>query len=259
MNEGAWQEAIWLKKIIKAAIKEVYNIVTELKKQESTNSKSIEDNAKTYRDEIMTGLEGVQNLFKSSGEATLEPSQALAGMTYWDGTQLKTGLMAERAGTTVEATIVSQNDTETYVNIPEEGHYDEKSKILISNSSLNITYNAGYNTGYNAGYSASGGNSLTMSVYGYVTVHAAGTEATMNGKTTIDNSSGVFKSVTVNAINLPWSGLTFYINGTAVSAGSTVSVSAGNIICSFSCTAKSGTSGYATTTYYGTANITLYK
>lgn len=141
MNEGNWTEAIWLKNIIKAAIKEVYNIVAEVKKQESTNSQSLETNAKTYRDEIMTGLEGVQNLFKSSGNATLSPSQALAGKTYWNGTVLKTGTMSNKAGTTVKATTKTDDGTNMYLNIPVAGYYDTNSKIYTADR--NIVYDLG--------------------------------------------------------------------------------------------------------------------
>ena len=44
--------------------------------------------------------------------------------------------MGNKAGTTVEASAVTQDDTNTYFNVPAAGYYDTNSKVYTLNSNL---------------------------------------------------------------------------------------------------------------------------
>lgn len=70
------------------------------------------------------------------GNAAL--TNVLAGKTFSSETAGvgKTGKMANKAGTTVKASAVSQDDNNTYLTIPAAGYYDEKSKVYTENSNL---------------------------------------------------------------------------------------------------------------------------
>ena len=65
-------------------------------------------------------------------------TNVLAGKTFSSETAGvgKTGKMANKAGTTVKASAVSQDDNNTYLTIPAAGYYDEKSKVYTENSNL---------------------------------------------------------------------------------------------------------------------------
>ncbi|MCM1220435.1 MAG: hypothetical protein NC548_38715, partial [Lachnospiraceae bacterium] len=97
---------------------------------------------KKNQDELLvkmdTKLESIQNLFKTSAEATVSPSDILEGQTAYNGTALITGSMKDRRGTTVTATAVAQDDEYTYLSLPETGCYDENSKVRAINSDLHI-------------------------------------------------------------------------------------------------------------------------
>ena len=49
---------------------------------------------------------------------------------------LITGAMVDNAGVTVDAEQVTQDDTYTYFSIPQDGHYDQDSKVRTINSNL---------------------------------------------------------------------------------------------------------------------------
>lgn len=70
------------------------------------------------------------------GNAAL--TNVLAGKTFSSETAGvdKTGTMANKTGTTVKASAVSQDDNNTYLTIPAAGYYDEKSKVYTENSNL---------------------------------------------------------------------------------------------------------------------------
>ena len=70
------------------------------------------------------------------GNAAL--TNVLAGKTFSSATAGvdKTGTMANKEGTTVKASAVSQDDNNTYLTIPAAGYYDEKSKVYTENSNL---------------------------------------------------------------------------------------------------------------------------
>ena len=75
------------------------------------------------------------------GNAAL--TNVLAGKTFSSETAGvgKTGTMANKAGTTVKASAVSQDDNNTYLTIPAAGYYDTTSKVYTENSNLgNLVY-----------------------------------------------------------------------------------------------------------------------
>lgn len=76
------------------------------------------------------------NSLASQTDGTATAAQILSGKTaYVDGKKV-TGSMGNKAGTTVEASAVTQDDTNTYFNVP-AGFYDANSKVYTPNSNLN--------------------------------------------------------------------------------------------------------------------------
>lgn len=75
------------------------------------------------------------NSLESQTDGTATAAQILSGKTaYVDGKKV-TGSMGNKAGTTVEASAVTQDDTNTYFNVP-AGFYDANSKVYTPNSNL---------------------------------------------------------------------------------------------------------------------------
>lgn len=70
------------------------------------------------------------------GNAAL--THVLTGKTFSSATAGvdKTGTMANKAGTTVKASAISQDDNNTYLTIPAAGYYDVTSKVYTENSNL---------------------------------------------------------------------------------------------------------------------------
>ena len=76
------------------------------------------------------------NSLASQTDGTATAAQILSGKTaYVDGKKV-TGSMGNKAGTTVEASAVTQDDTNTYFNVPIAGYYDTNSKVYTPNSNL---------------------------------------------------------------------------------------------------------------------------
>lgn len=91
------------------------------------------------------------------GNAAL--THVLTGKTFSSATAGvdKTGTMANKAGTTVKASAISQDDNNTYLTIPAAGYYDVTSKVYTENSNLSRDfdyYEFNAKTGYilNLGY-----------------------------------------------------------------------------------------------------------
>lgn len=86
------------------------------------------------------------------GNAAL--TNVLAGKTFSSETAGvgKTGKMANKAGTMVKASAVSQDDNNTYLTIPAAGYYDEKSKVYTENSNLKSLKIVQFETGGNGDY-----------------------------------------------------------------------------------------------------------
>ena len=68
--------------------------------------------------------------------ATAVATKLLAGLTAWVNGNKITGTMANKAGTTVKAAAVTQDDNNTYFAIPAAGYYDTASKVYTENSNL---------------------------------------------------------------------------------------------------------------------------
>lgn len=71
--------------------------------------------------------------------ATAVATKLLAGLTAWVNGNKITGTMANKAGTTVKAAAVTQDDNNTYFAIPAAGYYDTASKVYTENSNLGKT------------------------------------------------------------------------------------------------------------------------
>ena len=86
------------------------------------------------------------------GNAAL--TNVLAGKTFSSETAGvgKTGTMANKAGTTVKASAISQDDNNTYLTIPAAGYYEEKSKVYTENSNLKALKIVQFETGGNGSY-----------------------------------------------------------------------------------------------------------
>ena len=102
----------------------------------------------------------------------------------------KTGTMANKAGTTVKASAVSQDDNNTYLTIPAAGYYDEKSKVYTENSnlsgkSLKIVH---FETGGSGNYKTA---NIIFDVSNFSTLHFDGTGGIGSGGFAVLGGSGV--------------------------------------------------------------------
>lgn len=79
---------------------------------------------------------------ESQTSATAVATKLLSGLTAWVNGKKITGTMANKAGTTVKASAISQDEDNIYFTIPASGFYDTSSKIYTENSNLgsNIKY-----------------------------------------------------------------------------------------------------------------------
>lgn len=131
------------------------------------------------------------NSLASQTDGTATASQILSGKTaYVDGKKV-TGSMGNKAGTTVEASAVTQDDTNTYFNVPAAGYYDTNSKVYTPNSNLGKRLNVEeiYNnpsiTGFtNINYTATG--TTVVIVEGYI---RANIPITINNETIISSNT----------------------------------------------------------------------
>lgn len=83
-------------------------------------------------DELFSKLETVKK-----GSGTAQPQHVLKGQTFTndDGVEYE-GTMEDMSGVTVATASVAQDDSKTYLTIPQAGYYDEKSKLCTENSNL---------------------------------------------------------------------------------------------------------------------------
>lgn len=98
------------------------------------------------KEDIITAVNNIQNLFETSADATASPSDILAGKTAYNGTVLLTGSMKDRRGMTVTSGTVTQDDEYTYLTVPEEACFNASSKLRTKNSNL-FTLHTGNRTG----------------------------------------------------------------------------------------------------------------
>ena len=88
------------------------------------------------KEDIITAVNNIQNLFETSADATASPSDILAGKTAYNGTVLLTGSMKDRRGMTVTSGTVTQDDEYTYLTVPEEACFNASSKLRTKNSNI---------------------------------------------------------------------------------------------------------------------------
>ena len=83
-------------------------------------------------------------------------AQILSGKKAGVKGNVVAGTMVNRAGTTVQAAAVTQDDDNTYFAVPEAAYYDKNSKIATANSNLNSskTYSVTIPWVFNAGFDA---------------------------------------------------------------------------------------------------------
>lgn len=97
--------------------------------------------AKLLKNNTILGITGnSSNMDTSSCNAAA--AQILSGKKAGVKGNTVTGTMANKAGTTVKASAISQDEDNTYFTIPASGFYDTSSKIYTENSNLgsNIKY-----------------------------------------------------------------------------------------------------------------------
>ena len=97
--------------------------------------------AKLLKNNTILGITGnSSNMDTSSCDAAA--AQILSGKKAGVKGNTVTGTMANKAGTTVKASAISQDEDNTYFTIPASGFYDTSSKIYTENSNLgsNIKY-----------------------------------------------------------------------------------------------------------------------
>lgn len=104
--------------------------------------------AKLVKGNTILGISGNSNNMDTSG-ADATAAQVLSGKKVCVDGELFTGTMANKAGTTVDAGTVTQDDTYTYLTIPSAGYYDSSSKLRTENSNLTKIYNLGTGTTFN--------------------------------------------------------------------------------------------------------------
>ncbi|MDE6053154.1 MAG: hypothetical protein K2G55_05210, partial [Lachnospiraceae bacterium] len=93
--------------------------------------------AKLVKGNTILGITGNDSNMDTSG-ANAAAGNILSGKKAAVKGSLITGTMKSKAGVTVDAE-VSQDDTYTYMDIPEAGYYDENSKLRSANSNLKLS------------------------------------------------------------------------------------------------------------------------
>ena len=122
--------------------------------------------------------------------ATAVATKLLAGLTAWVNGNKITGTMANKAGTTVKAAAVTQDDDNTYFAIPAAGYYDTASKVYTENSnlsgkSLKIVH---FETGGSGNYKTA---NIIFDVSNFSTLHFDGTGGIGSGGFAVLGGSGV--------------------------------------------------------------------
>ena len=92
--------------------------------------------AKLLKNNTVLGITGnSSNMDTSACDAAA--AQILSGKKAGVKGNTVTGTMANKAGTTVKAAAVTQDDNNTYFTLPAAGYYDTASKVYTENSNLN--------------------------------------------------------------------------------------------------------------------------
>ncbi len=107
--------------------------------------------AKLLKNNTVLGITGnSSNMDTSSCNAAA--AQILSGKKAGVKGNTVTGTMANKAGTTVKASAISQDEDNTYFTIPASGFYDTSSKIYTENSNLKSLKIVQFETGGNGDY-----------------------------------------------------------------------------------------------------------
>ena len=93
---------------------------------------------KQDKEEILTAVNAVQNLFKTSGETTATASDIVAPKTAYNGTTLITGTIADKTGTSEYAATASIDNTNKKIKmqVPAAGKYGTKNYLYQSFSNI---------------------------------------------------------------------------------------------------------------------------
>lgn len=93
---------------------------------------------KQDKEEILTAVNAVQNLFKTSGEATASASDIVAPKTAYNGTTLITGTIADKTGTSEYAATASIDNINKKIKmqVPADGKYGTKNYLYQSFSNI---------------------------------------------------------------------------------------------------------------------------
>ena len=93
---------------------------------------------KQDKEEILTAVNAVQNLFKTSGEATATASDIVAPKKAYNGTTLITGTIADKTGTSEYAATASIDNTNKKIKmqVPAAGKYGTKNYLYQSFSNI---------------------------------------------------------------------------------------------------------------------------
>lgn len=104
--------------------------------------------SKLVKNNTVLGITGNSSNMDTSG-CDAAAAQILSGKKAGVKGNVVTGTMVNRAGTTVQAAAVTQDDDNTYFAVPEAAYYDKNSKIATANSNLSEVYYLGTSTSYN--------------------------------------------------------------------------------------------------------------
>ena len=116
--------------------------------------------SKLVKNNTVLGITGNSSNMDTSG-CDAAAAQILSGKKAGVKGNVVTGTMVNRAGTTVQAAAVTQDDDNTYFAVPEAAYYDKNSKIATANSNLSK------NISFTFVAAQQGEGTRTLSVSGY--------------------------------------------------------------------------------------------
>lgn len=145
--------------------------------------------AKLLKNNTVLGITGNSSNMDTSG-CDVAAAQILSGKKAGVKGNTVTGTMANKAGTTVKAAAVTQDDNNTYFALPVAGYYDTASKVYTENSnlsgkSLKIVH---FETGGSGNYKTA---NIIFDVSNFSTLHFDGTGGIGSGGFAVLGGSGV--------------------------------------------------------------------
>lgn len=185
--------------------------------------------SKLVKNNTVLGITGNSSNMDTSG-CDAAAAQILSGKKAGVKGNVVTGTMVNRAGTTVQAAAVTQDDDNTYFAVPEAAYYDKNSKIATANSNLGSNRLL-----YVANLNASGLSTTDM----FSTIATDPNDIiTLSDKNIVINQSGSLKIVISGNGNVTSGNAAIKINGslvlsvsgTSANNSKTINVSKGDII-----------------------------